>query len=381
MSSIYVHIPLCKSRCSYCDFYSSTNQTNKELLLESICKEIQLRHDYLTAEPVNTIYFGGGTPSLLSPEEIGIVLKTIKESFPCDLKEVTIEVNPDDISSDYIRDITALSINRISMGIQSFRQEDLVRLNRRHTAQQAIDAVKICRAAGLNNISIDLMYGLPSQSVEQWKKNLEIAMGLNITHLSAYHLTYEEGTKLYSQKENGEIDPVNEDVSEQMFLMLRDITKENGFIHYEISNFSKPGMQSQHNSSYWNDIPYLGVGPSAHSYNGKSRQWNIANTAAYIHAIQNNLTFFELEQLTPDDKYNELIITSLRTCEGIPVDHITSSFGEKYLSHCLRNAEKFIQNGLLEFIDKKLRLTQKGIFVSDGIITDLLMIKQENGGM
>jgi oxygen-independent coproporphyrinogen-3 oxidase len=345
------------------------------MLLNSICKEIELRQNYLEGEVIRTIYFGGGTPSLLTPEELGILLKKIKENFHCEPEEITIEVNPDDITDEYIHALKELSFNRISMGIQSFRQEDLIRLNRRHSPEQAIRAVKTSQAEGLTNISIDLIYGLPGQTYDQWKYNLNTALQLEVPHLSAYHLTYEKNTPLYLQKEEGKIIPVTEEVSESMFRLLIDLTRENGYSHYEISNFAKPGMESKHNSSYWKNIPYLGLGPSAHSYNLKSRQWNVPDISSYINFVHAATSFYEIEELDITDKYNEHIITSLRSCEGINTENIKTLFGDKYYLYFQKNAAKFLRIELLEWNTPNIRLTSKGLFISDSILSDLLMIE------
>ncbi len=312
MSALYVHIPLCLSRCFYCDFYSTTGLDRKGLLLDGICREMTLRKDYLRGEAIRTIYLGGGTPSLLSVKEIECVLAEIFKSFDCRPEEITLEANPDDLSRQYIQELSKTPVNRISIGIQSFSDADLKRMNRRHTASQAINAVKMCQNAGLDNISLDLIYGLPGQTLEQWKKNLQIAVELQVPHISAYHLTYEKGTEFFRQWKQGAIFPAEESLSEAMFRTLRNTLKENGFHPYEISNFAKPGMESKHNSSYWNDIPYIGLGPSAHSYNRSSRQWNISDLNLYLEALKQGNLFYETEELDKNTRYNDFIITSLR---------------------------------------------------------------------
>jgi len=374
MSALYIHIPLCLSRCFYCDFYSTTGLDKKELLLDGICKEINLRKDYLKGETIHTIYFGGGTPSLLLAKEIERVLGEVFKTFDCRPEEITLEANPDDLSSDYIQSLRKTPINRISIGIQSFQDSDLKQMNRRHTASQAINAVRACQSAGLDNISIDLIYGLPNQTLKQWEKNLQIAVDLQVPHISAYHLTYEKGTEFFKKWKRGNISPVEESLSETMFNKLRTILKENGLQQYEISNFAKPGMKSKHNSSYWNDVPYIGLGPSAHSYNGISRQWNVSDINIYLEAIEKGTLFYETEELDKNTRYNDFIITSLRTMAGIEVALMKFKFGDKLSTYCLQNAKTFIDRHLLELKEGRLYLTEKGIFISDGIMAELLWV-------
>ena len=374
MSALYIHIPLCLSRCFYCDFYSTTGLDRKDLLLDGICKEMDLRKDYLKGETIRTIYVGGGTPSILSANEIGKILEKVIKSFDCCPEEITLETNPDDLSLHYIRSLRELPVNRISIGVQSFYDADLKRMNRRHTSSQAINAVKKCQDAGFDNISIDLIYGLPGQTLEQWKKNLQIAVDLQVSHISAYHLTYEKGTEFFKQWKQGKISPTEEALSEAMFNTLKNKLKEGGFQQYEISNFAKPGMESKHNSSYWNDVPYIGLGPSAHSYNRISRQWNVSDINAYLDALEKGKPFYETEELDKNTRYNDFIITSLRTMDGMDILLMKEKFGEKLSSYCLRNAVSFIERNLLELKGGRLRLTEKGIFISDGIMAELLWV-------
>ena len=371
---LYINIPLCLSRCFYCEFYSTTGLDRKELLLNGICNEMNLRKDYLKGEPVRTIYFGGGTPSLLSAEEIGRILEKAFKLFNCSPEEITLEANPDDLSPYYIKVLRKLPVNRLSIGIQSFYDVDLKRMNRRHTSLQAINAVRECQDAGFDNISIDLMYGLPGQTIEQWEKNVQIAIDLQAPHISAYHLTYEKGTEFFRQWKQGNISPAEEALSEAMFRMLRCKLKEAGFQPYEISNFAKPGMESKHNSSYWNDIPYIGLGPSAHSYNQVSRQWNISDINSYLEALKKGNPFYEIEELDENSRYNDFVITSLRTMNGMDILLMKEKFGEKLSTYCLRNAGAFINRNLLELKKNRLRLTEEGLFISDGIMSELLWV-------
>jgi len=374
MSALYIHIPLCLSRCFYCDFYSTTGLDKKELLLDAICKEMNLRKDYLKGEPVRTIYFGGGTPSLLSAKEIERILEEAFKLFDCRPEEITLEANPDDLSPQYIKVLRTLPVNRLSIGIQSFSDADLKRMNRRHTSSQAISAVKECQDAGLDNISVDLIYGLPDQTLEQWEKNLQIAVDLQTPHISAYHLTYEKGTEFFRQWRQGKILPAEETLSEAMFRMLRDRLKEAGLQPYEISNFAKPGMESKHNSSYWNDVPYIGLGPSAHSYDGISRQWNVSDMNIYLETLKKKTPFYEREELNENTRYNDFVITSLRTMKGMDILLMKEKFGEKLSAYCLRNATTFIECNLLALKNNSLFLTEKGVFISDGIMSELLWV-------
>ena len=373
MAGIYIHIPFCKSRCAYCDFHSGTGFSLKEKLVESLCAEIRLRKNYLNDETVRTIYFGGGTPSVLEKNDLSKILNEIRCNFNVFKNvETTIEVNPDDITNDYAEMLFALGFNRISIGIQSFNDKELKLINRRHTAQKARDAVKICQAKGFENISIDLIYGLPAQTLEIWENNLNEAISLNIQHISAYHLSYEKDTKIFQMLEQKKIFAVSEETSLLMFKILINRLKNANFEHYEISNFAQKGFRSQHNSAYWNDEKYLGIGASAHSYNGVSRQWNLSNTAQYIENITNGKIFFEIENLTSQEKYNDFVITRLRTCEGINITVLKEKFGEKFLKYCLKNTEKWIKSNDLKIKDNRLILSEKGIFISDGIFEDLI---------
>jgi oxygen-independent coproporphyrinogen-3 oxidase len=374
MAGIYIHIPFCKTRCSYCDFHSGTNFKLKHKLVDALCREIELRKDYLNNETIQTIYFGGGTPSLLEKEDLFNITNAIHFHFDTtQCAEMTIEANPDDLTEEYVRMLKSFHFNRISIGIQSFDNKELSLINRRHSAEKAIEAVKICQENGFDNISIDLIYGLPSQTLETWRENLHQAIQLNVQHISAYHLTYEKGTLIYKLARQKEIVPVNEDTSIDMFKGLISTLEDADFEQYEISNFSKKGFRSQHNSSYWNEKKYIGIGPSAHSYDINSRQWNIDNTQKYITAIEKGLSFFNKEILTNEEKYNDFIITKLRTKEGINLSEL-EKFGEKLQQYCIKNTQKWIKNGQLIIDNKQLALTKSGIFVSDSIFSDLIWI-------
>ncbi len=374
MAGIYLHIPFCKTRCIYCDFYSDTNELQINDFVKAICAESLMRKSEIN-EPIKTIYFGGGTPSRLSNRYFQQIFETIFSLFSVEKDaEITLEANPDDLSEKYIQLLRELPFNRISIGIQSFDDDELKFLSRRHSSQQAIDAVKRCKKAGFRNISIDLMYGLPHQTLEVWKENLQKTCELNIQHISAYHLIYEEKTKLYSLLQKGKIQPVTDETSTEMFTTLTDTLAKNGFEHYEISNFAKNGLYSQHNTSYWKDKKYLGLGPSAHSYDGENRSWNTASLDKYIEAIQSGKLLQETEHLTTSQKYNEFILTGLRTMWGVNLQQLKNSFGDKYYDLYAKNAQRYIDKGLLKIENQSLKLTREGIFISDGIMSELMFV-------
>ena len=377
MAGIYIHIPFCKTRCVYCDFYKETDESKINDFVSAICTESQLRKNEIP-EPVKTIYFGGGTPSRLNNRHFEQIFDVIFSLFSIEKNaEITLEANPDDLSGEYLQLLAGLPFNRISIGIQSFDDSELKFLSRRHSSQQAIDAVKRCQQAGFNNISIDLMYGLPHQTLEIWKKNLQKACELNIQHISAYHLIYEPKTKLYSLLQKGRVQPVSDETSTEMFSTLIDTLAENGFEHYEISNFARNGLYSQHNTSYWKNEKSLGLGPSAHSYDGENRSWNIASLNKYIQSVQSGKLLQETEHLTLSQKYNEFILTGLRTMWGVNLQQLKTNFGEKYHDYCIKNAKKHVITGNLIIIDNSLILTTRGIFISDGIMSELMWVEKD----
>lgn len=377
MAGIYIHIPFCKTRCIYCDFYSTTQTQLKAAYVNALCKELSARKNYANNEKIDTIYFGGGTPSLLDFTDFEKIFNTIDTHYGLStVREITLEANPDDLNREYISCLSKLPFNRLSMGIQTFDDDKLKLLNRRHSAQQAINAFYAAREAGFDNISIDLIYGLPGQTQQDWEKDIQQAIELNPEHFSAYHLTYEEDTPLYSMRSKKQVQEVAEESSIAFFETLIRRMNAAGFVHYEISNFCKPGYQSQHNSAYWNDSLYLGCGPSAHSYNGENRQWNISSLTKYIEGIETGKQIYEIEILDKKTRYNDFIITSLRTKEGISLNKLENTYGDKYKSDCLRFADTHIKNGELEIKDNYLRLTPTGIFISDGIMSDLLRLEE-----
>lgn len=375
MAGIYLHIPFCKSRCIYCDFYSQTDETYIDEFTEAVCREVHLRKQMLENETVRTIYFGGGTPSRLQEKHLEKIFDTLFAEFSMNnLAEVTLEANPDDLSSEYIGMLRRLPFNRISIGIQSFNDNELKFLGRRHTSHDAVKAVKNSQQMGFDNISIDLMYGLPAQTPEIWQNNLQQACALDIQHISAYHLTYEENTPLYGLLKKGKIHPVDEELSSTFFNQLIDTLEEEGFVHYEISNFAKPGYFSLHNSSYWKGDTYLGLGPSAHSFDGHNRSWNTASLTAYLKGVFTGNMSCETEHLSLLQHYNEFILTRLRTRDGIDTLELKNRFGESLYRYCLDGAQKFIEEGLLVFQNNALKLTRKGMFISDGIISELMKV-------
>ncbi|MBO7635696.1 MAG: radical SAM family heme chaperone HemW [Paludibacteraceae bacterium] len=374
MAGLYLHIPFCESRCYYCDFYSSTFKGNRDLLLSSIQKELRERRQYITGS-VRTIYFGGGTPSQLTTEEISSLLQTIFDNYDCRVEELTLEANPEDLAADYLQALKSLGVNRLSIGVQSFDDEDLKRINRRHTAQKAIEAVQLAQQIGFDNISIDLIYGLPQQTLMGWKKNIQQAIDLNVQHISAYSLTFEEGTMLTKMRDRGEIMEADEELSFEMFKLLRQTLSENGYVPYEISNFALPGYESKHNSSYWNYVPYLGVGPSAHSFDGQSRRWNIANSRLYISKMADGDTYYNMEMLDNFTRYNEYVMTGLRKKEGVDIAVLENLFGKDLRDYFLRMIDAYIKEEKVIKEGQHYYFSEDGIFISDYIIEELFWME------
>ena len=385
MAGIYIHVPFCQSRCAYCDFYSTTLLTHRAAYVDTVCRELQRRISELKGEPINTIYFGGGTPSTLTTAELRRILESCfylcfplqPEAFGSSsnfqLEELTLEANPDDLTEEYIQELLTLPINRISLGIQSFHDRTLRLVGRRHTAEEAIDTVRRLQQAGLTNISIDLIYGLPGETLDDWAYSLDQAIALGVKHISAYHLTYEEGTRLWRMQEQGLVTPIDEEQSVRSFELLREKLLAAGFEHYEISNFALPGYHSRHNSSYWQGTKYIGIGPGAHSYDGNNRRWNLSSLTDYIATPHGEDVPHEEEHLTNDERYDERIITELRTARGIDLTGLLADFGEPYHAHCLRCAKPYINRGqLIHTEDNHLCLTPESILVSDAVMRDLL---------
>lgn len=370
MSGVYIHVPFCKKACNYCDFYFSTNLNSKALLISNIVKEIKLRGPYLETKKLESIYFGGGTPSILNQNELLELFEALGNSFTWDrMSEITLEANPDDITIENLMIWKKLGVNRLSIGLQSFNNEELTWMNRAHNAQESINSVKMAQDAGFTNISIDLIYGSKFQTEKTWEQTLKTAIELNTQHISAYNLTIEPKTVLGLKNNRGTEPSINDDLSGKQFLILIDILQSDNFIQYEISNFGKENFFAVHNSSYWKQEHYLGLGPSAHSFNGHSRQWNVKNNSAYIKAIENGTAFFELEALSIIDKYNEYVLTRLRTIWGCSIHEIKNSFGEDMFIHFLNKA-----NAKKEFLIEKegnYTLNFNGKLNADGITSDL----------
>lgn len=373
MAGIYIHIPFCKTRCHYCNFFSMASLRYKEEFLKTLKEEIVLQIDYLEDQSVNTIYFGGGTPSLMSAAEIEELLKLIGHHY--DVRpdaEITMEANPDDVSADWLKQISSItSINRFSLGIQSFHDKDLSYLNRIHSGADAEKAIRSLQVHGFTNLSIDLIYGIPGLSDDDWMQNLNKFIEYDIPHLSAYSLTVEEKTPLYQFIAKGKVQAPEENVSIGHFNSLLAFMDEHDFIHYEISNFAREGYYSKHNSLYWTGGHYLGLGPSAHSYNGYSRRWNKASLKAWLSLKEYYSESFEEEVLSRDERYNEYVMTSLRTIWGCDIDVIKNEFGQEYAEYLLRGISQFIREEKLEMRKNSIFLTNKGKLFADGIASDL----------
>ncbi len=373
MAGIYIHIPFCKQACHYCNFHFSTSATLKAVFVSSLQKEIQLRKNYLD-ESISTIYFGGGTPSILAISEISLILQELNDHWEIDATaEITLEANPDDITEEKLVAWKNIGINRLSIGVQSFFEDDLKWMNRAHSALQAIDCISLATKAGFDNLTIDLIYGTPTMSDENWQKNVALAISLNIPHLSCYALTVEPKTALEILIEKNAKANINTEAQARHFELLMQWMEVAGYEHYEISNFAKPGKRSKHNSSYWQGKSYIGLGPSAHSFNGYARQWNVSNNAFYIKSLNKNEIPFEEEILTKEQQLNEYIMTSLRTIEGISLEKIQNEFGEKFYSHVIQSYEKFAKSNDLIIDYNFLKTTIKGKLLADGIAADLFI--------
>jgi oxygen-independent coproporphyrinogen-3 oxidase len=376
MAGIYIHIPFCKQRCNYCAFYSSTLYNIKEEYADAVCKELLMRKEYIKGEEINTIYFGGGTPSTLPITLLQKICDTIYKNYTVHSNaEITIECNPDDLTEEFLAVLRQLPFNRISMGVQSFSDRQLKRLGRRHDSEKARRAVGNARAAGYKNISIDLMFALPDSTIEEWEESINEAISLTPEHISAYNLMYEEDTPLHRALQRGDFEELSEEENVEQFRTLIKRMKEAGYCHYEISNFAKPGYESRHNSSYWNDTAYIGCGAAAHSYNGDSREWNISDIKEYIKGIESNNRNYEIEHLTEEERYNDAILTRLRTSDGIPLAWIKNKFSQRLNSYMLNAAKKHIEYGNIKKTDETLSLTEKGIFISDAVIRDLIYVE------
>ena len=385
-ASIYIHIPFCKSRCVYCGFYSSTLSELRDVYVDALCHELTLRKDYLpTDATIQTLYIGGGTPSQLTEGQLSRLLSNIYNNVGKP-QEVTVECNPDDVTDAYARHLRSCGVNRVSMGAQTFDDNRLRFLGRRHNAGQVADAMQSLRKAGFENISIDLMFGFPGQTLEEWTSDIRQAVALRPEHISAYSLMYEEGTLLHSMLERGQVKEIDEELSRKMYETLCDMLQDAGYEHYEISNFARvvektqtgtaacEGYRSRHNSGYWNGTPYLGLGAAAHSFDGKSRQWNVSDVRQYIDSIQRDVIPCECEVLDEATRYNDLIVTALRTCDGIRLSSLAEDLGDDYRDYLLRNAQKNVALGLLAIEDDHIHLTRKGLYVSDMVMEELMKV-------
>ncbi len=387
MAGIYIHIPFCASRCIYCAFYSTTSLDLRQRYVEAVCRELALRGEWrevrgerydLEAENIDTIYLGGGTPSQLTIDQLHQLFDAINyyifnNVYSLTSKEITIEVNPDDVTAEFAEGLRTLPVNRVSMGAQTFDDQRLQFLHRRHTSAQVAEAVQRLRAAGIRNISIDLMYGFPGETLADWERDIDAALALNVEHLSAYCLSIEEGTPLHRMMKGHDGDCpqcVDEELERQMYYTLIDRLEAAGFEHYEISNFARPNFRSRHNSSYWTGIPYLGLGAAAHSYDGHSRSWNVADIRQYIEGMERGERLFDSEAIEGDTRYNDMVTVAMRTREGLDL----SQLSEEHREYCQKNARRFVDDGLVRFNGSYLVFTRKGLFVSDMILAELVKI-------
>jgi oxygen-independent coproporphyrinogen-3 oxidase len=382
MSGIYIHIPFCKQACHYCDFHFSTSLKKKDEMILVLAKEIELRSKNTSnfqlptssQETIETIYFGGGTPSRLQIADLRLLIEEVYKNYSVtNNPEITLEANPDDLSESYLIELLKIGINRLSIGIQSFFEDDLQMMNRAHNSVEASKCLEIATKY-FDNISLDLIYGIPGMSNEKWKQNIEKALSFNIPHISSYALTVEPKTALDTFIKKGIVKEPDDEVAQEHFHILVETLEKNGFIHYELSNFGKENYFSKNNSSYWLGKKYIGIGPSAHSYDGVSRSWNIANNTLYIKSIQENKLPLTSEELTKEDSYNEYIMTGLRTIWGVSLEKIKAEFGQEFLNYLNKQSQRFIDDGLLIVENQILKTTKKGKFLCDGIASDLFLV-------
>lgn len=373
MAGIYIHIPFCRHKCLYCDFYSVASLGMMEPLVSAICREAELRESYLSHEVVDTIYFGGGTPSVLSIQEINKIYEKLHHIFAIGTApEVTLEANPEDLTADYLKQLHELGINRLSMGIQSFCNEHLAYFGRKHSAHQAVDVYSLARKIGFSNISIDLIYGFPDLTTLQWQNNIDAAINLSPEHISAYQLMVEQGSILYKRQQIGQFVPADDDTSAVHYQVLTERLNEAGYVHYELSNFCKTGYESRHNSSYWLGSNYLGLGPAAHSYNGKRRQWNKPHNKRYMDGIARGIPDIEIDLLGEKERYNELIMTRLRTLRGLYRNEL-DGFSAEYFKAFSAKVNRLIDQGMVVRTDSGWRIPEVYWLVSDGIISELMV--------
>jgi len=374
VSGIYIHIPFCKKACHYCNFHFSTNQNSKSSFIKAVCQELKLRSYEYSSKEIQTIYFGGGTPTVLEVSELSIILDVIYDIYNVSSNpEITLEANPDDLDSETIIALSKTQINRLSIGIQSFHESDLVAMNRAHDSEEAKQCLKIATSY-FDNITIDLMYGMPAMTVELWSQNLQTAFSFGVKHLSCYAMTVEPKTALEHFIEKGCHPPMDDELAAQHFKVLMEETSQQGLIHYETCSFGSPGYFSKHNTSYWLGKPYLGVGPSAHSFDGKKRSWNIANNSKYIKSIEASVLPSESEILSIENRFNEYVMTGLRTMWGVSLQKIETEYGIKIKNQLLENAKKLVTSDFLVIEDQHLKITTTGKFLSDGIASELFLV-------
>lgn len=381
MAGLYIHIPFCESRCIYCGFYSTTSLKLRDDYVDALCREMQMRPSKAALgndEPIETIYLGGGTPSQLKGSQLNQIFSAIRKNYTLTENieniEITMECNPDDVTGDFCETLKQLPVNRISMGAQTFSNERLRFLHRRHNAREVDEAITRLRNIGIRNISIDLMFGFPEESLSQWVSDIRHAIQLDVEHISAYSLMYEEGTPLYRLLEQEKIREIDEETSRRMYETLIDLLTGAGYEHYEISNFARPGFRSRHNSSYWHEVPYIGIGAAAHSYNRKQRSWNIENIQTYIRSISEGILPSESEQLDITTRYNDLITTALRTSDGIDLMKMEQEFGKELADRLLQEAQPHISRRLMKIKDGRLSLTREGLYISDDVMSDFMIV-------
>lgn len=377
MAGIYLHIPFCKQACHYCDFHFSTSLANKAPFVDALLKEIELTREYLSGDTIKTIYFGGGTPSLLTGDELKRILDRLYQTYDVvSDAEITLEANPDDLNMQKIIELKSSPVNRLSIGIQSFRDQDLKMMNRAHNAQEADYSVKAAQDKGFENITIDLIYSIPQLSLMDWKENLHKAFALQVQHISAYSLTFEPKTVFGTYEKRGLMKPVEQELSSEQFLTMLEEMRANGFEQYEVSNFCKPGYESKHNSAYWSGEKYLGLGPSAHSFDGNSRQWNVANNSVYIRSLMEGMLSFEREELDARTQLNEYLMTGLRTRKGVDLQRIQSHFGVDLYKLYKDLLDELIHQGKVIIDGSRMALTDEGLLMADRIASDLFIIEE-----
>lgn len=373
MAGVYVHIPFCKRKCIYCDFYSIASSRLSDRYVKAVGMEAQLRGQEIAGMPVNTLYIGGGTPSVLSFEQLSVLIEGLRTAIDLShVEEFTVEVNPDDVTHEFAEQLLKLGVNRVSMGVQSLVDEELVFLNRRHDAKEAMKAYCDLQSAGFNNISIDLIYGIPGQTLDTWKYTLEKALSLQAKHVSCYNLSYEEGTMLHKLRETGRVTECDDNTCVEMYDMLVDMLDGAGYEHYEISNFAMPGFYSRHNSGYWDKTPYLGLGASAHSYDGNMRRYNPDNVKLYVESLENDVVVCVGEQESVDEKYDEDVMLRLRTSRGIDSEWIESIYGKAYSDYFVNAIRSFVDSGLVIKDGSRYRLSRNGVMLSDMIMRELM---------